>query len=111
MSEHDETIAALVARRDGIFGAGAQLFYDEPIHVVRGEGVYLYGADGRRYVDMYNNVPCVGHGHPYVVEAIHRQAATLNVHSRYLHEGVLEYAERLVARHAAPLDQIVRNDV
>jgi len=99
--------AELVARRDRIFGAGAALFYDEPIHIVRGEGVHLFDADGKRYVDMYNNVPCVGHAHPHVVEAMARQAATLNVHSRYLHEGVLEYAERLVAKHDDALDRIV----
>jgi 4-aminobutyrate aminotransferase-like enzyme len=54
---------------------------------VRGEGASLFGADGRRYVDMYNNVPCVGHAHPRVVEAMARQQATLNAHSRYLSEA------------------------
>ena len=85
----------LLARRERLFGAGAPLFYDEPLNLVRGEGAYLFDADGRRYLDLYNNVPCVGHCHPRVVAALQTQAATLNVHSRYLHEGVLEYAERL----------------
>ena len=97
----------LISRRDRVFGAGAPLFYEEPLHIVRGEGVYLYDAEGQRYVDMYNNVPCVGHGHPRVVEAVSRQAATLNVHSRYLHEGVIAYAERLVSHHADPLDCVI----
>ena len=56
--------AQLAARRDRAFGAGAPLFYKHPLHIVRGEGVYLFDADGRRYVDMYNNVPCVGHANP-----------------------------------------------
>lgn len=90
----------LAARRDKALGAGAPLFYDKPLHIVRGEGVHLFDADGRRYVDMYNNVPCVGHGNPHVVEAMARQQATLNVHSRYLHEGIVALAERLVALHA-----------
>ena len=90
----------LAARRDRALGAGAPLFYDKPLHIVRGEGVHLFDADGRRYVDMYNNVPCVGHGNPHVVEAMARQQATLNVHSRYLHEGIVALAERLAALHA-----------
>ncbi|CAN5875447.1 aspartate aminotransferase family protein [soil metagenome] len=89
----------LVARRERALGAGAPLFYDKPLHIVRGEGVHLFDAAGRRYVDMYNNVPCVGHANPHVVEAMARQQATLNVHSRYLHEGIVTFAERLAALH------------
>ena len=85
----------LAVRRDRALGAGAPLFYNTPLHIVRGEGVYLFDADGRRYVDMYNNVPCVGHANPHVVEAMARQQGTLNVHSRYLHEGIVAFAERL----------------
>jgi len=59
----------LAARRDKAMGAGAPLFYSTPLHIVRGEGVHLYDADGKRYVDMYNNVPCVGHANPHVVDA------------------------------------------
>jgi 4-aminobutyrate aminotransferase-like enzyme len=93
------TSTKLAKRRDEFLGAGTTLFYKEPVHLVRGEGIALFDPDGRRYVDMYNNVPCVGHCHPHVVEAISRQAATLNVHSRYLHEGVVDYAERLTSKH------------
>jgi 4-aminobutyrate aminotransferase-like enzyme len=94
--------ADLAARREQALGAGAPLFYRAPLHIVRGEGAYLFDADGRRYVDMYNNVPCVGHANPHVVEAMTRQQATLNVHSRYLHEGVVAFAERLAALHESP---------
>ena len=93
------TKAGLLARRNLLLGEGVPLFYDEPVHIVRGEGVMLYDADGRQYLDMYNNVPCVGHAHPRVVQAMTDQASTLNVHSRYLHEGILDYAERLLALH------------
>lgn len=91
------TTADLIERRARLLGPSYRLFYDEPLHPVRGEGVWLYDAEGRRYLDAYNNVVCVGHAHPQVVEAIARQAATLNTHTRYLHEGVLDYAERLLA--------------
>jgi 4-aminobutyrate aminotransferase-like enzyme len=86
---------SLVQRRDRFLGTGAALFYDEPLHIVRGEGAYLYDSDGREYIDMYNNVPCVGHANPVVAEAMGRQQSTLNVHSRYLHEGIVDFAERL----------------
>ena len=94
-------------RRDAVFGAGSTLFYEDPVHIVRGEGVYLHAADGTRYIDMYNNVPSVGHCHPHVVDAVSSQLATLNVHNRYLHEAILEYGERLVATHHDGIDNVV----
>ena len=99
--------AEILARRARLLGAGTTLFYRDPVNIVRGEGVWLFDADGKRYVDMYNNVPCVGHGHPRVVEAMGKQMATLNVHSRYLHEGILDYAERLMDLHAESLTTVV----
>ena len=101
------TTSDLMARRDHLLGEGAPIFYERPVNIVRGEGVWLYDDSGQRYLDMYNNVPCVGHCHPRVVEAMHNQAQTLNVHSRYLNEGVLDYAERLANLHADPLTSVV----
>ena len=97
----------LLARRNRALGAGAPLFYEHPLHIVRGEGVYLYDADGRCYVDMYNNVPCVGHANPRVIEAMARQQATLNVHSRYLHEAVIDFCERLAALHEPQIESVI----
>ena len=87
----------LLERRYRIMGEKAPLFYEEPVHIVRGEGVWLFDADGKKYLDVYNNVPHVGHCHPHVVSAIAKQAETLNVHTRYLHEAILDYSERLCA--------------
>ncbi|HKU93907.1 MAG TPA: aspartate aminotransferase family protein [Vineibacter sp.] len=101
------TTTTLLARREQALGAGAPLFYNAPLHIVRGEGVYLFDADGRRYVDMYNNVPCVGHAHPHVVDAMVRQQGTLNVHSRYLHEGIVAFAERLAKLHPAGMESVI----
>jgi len=101
------TTQELMARRDRALGTGAPLFYNAPLHIVRGDGVYLYDADGREYVDMYNNVPCVGHANPHVVEAMRRQQSTLNVHSRYLHEGIVEFAERLTALYGPPIESVI----
>jgi 4-aminobutyrate aminotransferase-like enzyme len=88
----------LLQRRYAVIGKNSPLFYQEPLHLVRGEGVWVYDADGRKYLDVYNNVPCVGHCNPHVVEAIARQAGTLNLHTRYLHENIVEYIERLTAK-------------
>ena len=97
----------LLARRSRLLGSGIATFYDDPVHIVRGEGVWLFDSDGRRYLDLYNNVPCVGHAHPRVVEAMQRQSETLNVHSRYLHEGILDYAEHLTSLHAEHITSAV----
>ncbi len=97
----------LIARRERALGAGAQLFYETPLHIVRGEGVWLFDPDGRRYLDMYNNVPSVGHAHPRVVEAMARQQATLNVHNRYLHEGTIAFAERLATLHGPQIESVI----
>jgi 4-aminobutyrate aminotransferase-like enzyme len=88
---------SLLERRYRVLGRNSPLFYEKPLHLVRGEGVWLYDADGKRYLDAYNNVPHVGHCHPRVVAALSRQAATLNTHTRYLDETVVAYAERLTA--------------
>lgn len=98
------TTATLLERRKRLLGPAYSLFYKEPLHLVRGEGVWLFDADGRRYLDMYNNVPHVGHCHPAVVEALTRQSRLLNTHTRYLHEKVLNYAERLTALLPGDLD-------
>jgi 4-aminobutyrate aminotransferase-like enzyme len=88
---------SLLERRYRVLGRKAPLFYDKPLHLVRGEGVWVYDAGGKRYLDAYNNVPHVGHCHPHVVAALSRQAGILNTHTRYLDETVVAYAERLTA--------------
>ncbi|MGI9204579.1 MAG: aspartate aminotransferase family protein [Woeseiaceae bacterium] len=99
-------IRTILARRERLLGPGNPLFYDKPLHLVRGEGVWLYDADDRRYLDCYNNVPCVGHCHPDVVGALCDQAGRLNTHTRYLHENILDYAEKLLAKFDDSLDRV-----
>ncbi|WP_299349388.1 aminotransferase class III-fold pyridoxal phosphate-dependent enzyme [uncultured Shimia sp.] len=82
-------------------------FYQDPLHVVRGEGVWLWDKDGRRYLDCYNNVPHVGHCHPRVVEAISHQAGTLNTHTRYVHDLILDYGEALTAKFSHDLSSLL----
>lgn len=96
---------ALIERREKVMGPAYRLFYERPIHIVRGEGVWLFDQDGEAYLDAYNNVASLGHGHPGVVAAITRQTAVLNTHTRYLHETVIEYAERLTATFPGDLSQ------
>jgi 4-aminobutyrate aminotransferase-like enzyme len=106
-TELPQHVAALVARRQKVMGSAYRLFYDSPVDLVKGNGVWLYDTVGRAYLDMYNNVSCVGHSHPAVVEAIARQAGELNTHTRYLSESVIEYAERLVSTFPAALSNVV----
>ena len=97
VDELDPELARIVRRRADLLGPAYRLFYRNPVRFVRAEGVYLYDAEGNAYLDAYNNVPAVGHCHPKVVEAVARQAATLNTHTRYATETILDYAERLLA--------------
>jgi 4-aminobutyrate aminotransferase-like enzyme len=83
------------------------LFYSHPVHLVRGEGVWLFDPDDRRYLDCYNNVPVVGHSHPRVVQAVTQQQRLLATHSRYLHEAIVELAERLQATLPPELDAVM----
>jgi 4-aminobutyrate aminotransferase-like enzyme/Ser/Thr protein kinase RdoA (MazF antagonist) len=92
-----ESVERLLERRALLLGPALEIFYDRPVHTVRASGVRLIDASGRAYIDAYNNVPQVGHCHPAVVEALTRQAATLNTNTRYLFASVLDYAERLTA--------------
>ncbi|MBF9233312.1 aminotransferase class III-fold pyridoxal phosphate-dependent enzyme [Microvirga sp. BT350] len=97
----------LIARRERLLGPAYRLFYTNPLHIVRGEGVWLYDPEGRPYLDAYNNVACVGHSHPHVVAALSRQAAVLNTHTRYLHETILDYAEKLLAKFPKELGNVM----
>jgi 4-aminobutyrate aminotransferase-like enzyme/Ser/Thr protein kinase RdoA (MazF antagonist) len=98
----------LLERRRRVLGRALEpLTYARPLHLVRGEGAWMEDADGRRYLDAYNNVPVVGHAHPRVVDAIARQASLLNTNTRYLHENVVVLAERLVATMPAGLDTVM----
>ncbi len=94
-------------RRELVFGSTFELFYDRPVNLVRGDGVWLYDPAGEAYLDAYNNVPLVGHCHPAVVSALSHQAATLNTHTRYLNDAVVDYADRLLALFSADLDQVM----
>ena len=95
--QSEENNEALLARRQRVLGPGLSLFYSEPLHIERGRGVWLYNAQGKAYLDAYNNVPVVGHCHTHVVQAIARQSAALNINTRYLYRSILDYAERLVS--------------
>ena len=98
---------ALVARRAKAMGPAYRLFYETPVHLVRGEGVWLYDKDGNAYLDTYNNVASVGHCHPHVVAATARQSAVFASHTRYLHDTVLDYAEALLATFPRELGHLM----
>ena len=93
----------LNSRRQHI-GSNLSLAYQNPLKIERGWMQYLYDEKGRRYIDGYNNVPHVGHCHPRVVEAGINQMRILNTNTRYLHDVVNQYAEKLLSTLPAPLE-------
>ncbi|WP_349827708.1 aspartate aminotransferase family protein [Brevibacterium litoralis] len=100
----DADTRTLTERRAELLGGSYRLFYRKPVHLVRGEGQYLWDAAGHKYLDMYNNVASIGHAHPAVVEAVHRQMQELNTHTRYLHERILDYTDALRGTLPAMID-------
>ena len=102
-----QTVKAMVVRRQRVMGSRLYLFYDPPLHIIRGEGVWLYDASGRSYLDCYNNVPHVGHCHPRVAEAISRQVRVLNTNTRYVTDQAIDYAERLTATVDPSLSSVI----
>lgn len=92
-----------LAGRHRHLGGNLSISYDKPLKIVRGWKQYLYDDEGRQYLDVYNNVPLVGHSHPRVVDAVQKQIAVLNTNTRYLHDNIVDYAERLTAKLPAPL--------
>ncbi|MBI3214574.1 MAG: aspartate aminotransferase family protein [Mycobacterium sp.] len=105
----DAGTESMIADRTRMLGPAYRLFYERPVHLVRGQGSHLFDADGVRYLDAYNNVASVGHCHPHVVDAVSRQLGTLNTHTRYLHEGIVDYSRRLLATmgDGAGIDQVM----
>lgn len=103
----DPDIETLISARQRMLGPSYRLFYERPVHLVRGQGSHLFDIDGNRYLDAYNNVASVGHCHPHVVDAVTRQMSTLNTHTRYLHNGIVDYSERLLATMPDAIDQVM----
>ncbi len=97
-------IDVLLQKRDRYIGGSLSIAYSEPLKMVRGQGQYLFDQRGRPFLDLVNNVCHVGHCHPRVVAAGRRQMELLNTNTRYLYDGLTEYAERLCATLPTPLD-------
>ncbi|MCI1211056.1 aspartate aminotransferase family protein [Bifidobacterium tibiigranuli] len=97
----------LVERRQRALGPAYRLFYERPVVVDHAKGVHIYDPEGNEYLDVYNNVPCVGHAHPHVNEAIARQLERVNTNTRYLQDGVVDYAERLLSTFPDELGNVM----
>lgn len=102
----DDKTRGLINRR-AVLGDAYRLFYRTPVHLVRGQGQYLWDADGTQYLDVYNNVASLGHCHPAVVAAVHDQMQTLNTHTRYLHERILDYSDAILATMPEQIDRVM----
>ncbi len=81
------------------------LSYNEPLHLVRGRGQYLYDSKGNEYLDAVNNIQHVGHSHPKVTEAANEQFKKLNTNTRYLDKTILDYARALTDKLPSNLNK------
>ena len=86
---------AIFKKRMSYLGNGDQYFYKEPLHIIKGDDVWLFDEVGKKYLDVYNNVAHVGHCNSEVVDAIAQQAALLNTNTRYLHQNIVDLAEKI----------------
>jgi 4-aminobutyrate aminotransferase-like enzyme len=107
LSELPDQMQQSIRRRDQSLGPGYRLFYDTPLEIVRGKGVTLFDREGNDYLDVYNNVPSVGHAHPRVIAAVHEQMQTLNTNTRYVQESILDYSEQLLSTFPAELGHVM----
>ncbi len=94
----------ILSVREQHLGESLSISYQKPLKIVRGFMQYLYDETGRRYLDGVNNVPHVGHSNPAVVKAIQRQVAVLNTNTRYLHDTLVKFIERLLSKFTEPLN-------
>lgn len=102
----DESTQKLIAKRE-LLGQSYRLFYKKPLHFVKGLGTKLYTASGEEYLDAYNNIPSLGHSHPAVAEAVAKQLTLVNTHTRYLHEGIVDYASDLLSTLPDEINRIM----
>lgn len=101
----DSKTKAMTDKRSRLLGDSYRLFYRRPVHLVKGQGQYLWDANGDKYLDVYNNVASIGHCHPAVIAAVNEQMQSLNTHTRYLHERILDYSEALLATMPNAIDK------
>jgi 4-aminobutyrate aminotransferase-like enzyme len=107
LDELDPAMQSAIRRRQALLGPAYRLMYADPVEISRGEGTFLYDSQGNAYLDAYNNVASVGHGHPRVVAAIHAQLQTLCTHTRYVQEGILAFAEQFVPTFGGLIEHIM----
>ena len=107
LDELPEQMQKNIRRRDQSLGPGYRLFYDTPLEIVRGKGVTLFDREGNDYLDVYNNVPSVGHAHPKVIAAVHEQMQVLNTNTRDVQESILDYSEQLLSTFPAELGHVM----
>ncbi|GGF68680.1 aspartate aminotransferase family protein [Azorhizobium oxalatiphilum] len=96
-----------IRRRQALLGPAYRLMYANPVEIQRASGVHMYDAAGNEYLDAYNNVASVGHCHPRVVADVHRQMQTLCTHTRYVQDGILDFAADILPTFGAPIEHIM----
>ncbi|WP_249979271.1 aspartate aminotransferase family protein [Vreelandella olivaria] len=101
----DDDTRRMTNKREEVLGKSYRLFYQKPVHLVRGQGQYVWDAQGTQYLDVYNNVASIGHCHPAVVAAVSQQMQLINTHTRYLHQSILDYTDSILATVPGAIDR------
>lgn len=88
----------LIRYRKEHFYSSLKTSYHVPIMFLKAKGCYLYDENDEEYLDVYNNVPHVGHSHPKIIEAITKQISLINTNTRYIHPNLINYADKLLKK-------------
>ncbi len=96
----------LAQEREVVLSRALSLNFQKHLEIISGKGAYLYDRDGGKYLDLVNNVAHLGHSHPRVVAAAHKQMLTLNTNTRYWNQNAIEYARALAGTFPDPLSVV-----
>lgn len=107
LKDLDEKTRNLVERREKVLGSSYRLFYKKPLNLVKAKDEFVWDANGEKYLDMYNNIPSVGHCNSEVIKAVYEQMQKINTHTRYLHENIIKYSEDLLSLMPPEVDRIM----
>ena len=80
---------------------GAHNYHPLPVVLERGEGVYLYDVEGKKYFDFLSGYSAVnqGHCHPAIIETLQKQASKLTLTSRAFHNNLLGEYEKYITQY------------
>ena len=86
----------LIKFREKYIGPNLSISYDNPLHLIKSTGQYVYDNKGKKYLDAVNNINHIGHCNSKVLKALNNQSSQLNINTRYLYDIMEEYTKKLL---------------